>query len=157
RHGVIRNWYEARSRSDEQTERGSRVVHDAHTRPQLADGCSPLFRGQRGPRLAQVLALNLLSDDPVVTLGRARPKDPRVTDLGRKSSHKRDLSGHVGDEWRVRDPYREAAPDPGRVRHPESPAHPAELTAVLSDNLCRQRPDDSSLCRVAVLVERVRL
>src|SRR5204863_3520321 len=54
-------------------------------------------------------------------------------------------------------PYREATTDPGRVRDPESPTHPAEITAVLGDDLCGQGPDEGSLGRVAVLVEPVRL
>ena len=57
----------------------------------------------------------------------------------------------------MRDPYGDAVPDPGRVRYPESPTHPAEITAVLGDDLCGQGPNDGSLGRVAVLVERVRL
>jgi hypothetical protein len=35
--------------------------------------------------------------------------------------------------------------------------HPAEVTAVLGDNLGRQGPDNGGLGRVAVFVEPVRL
>jgi hypothetical protein len=43
------------------------------------------------------------------------------------------------------------------MRDPESPPHPAEITAVLGDDLGSQRPDDGRLRRPAVLVEPVRI
>ena len=90
--------YEARVRSDEKSERGRGVVHDPHARPQLADRSTPLLGCQRGPRLVQVLASNLLGHDPVMTLDRAHPEDLRVSDLGRQRAHERDLGGHAVDD-----------------------------------------------------------
>lgn len=52
-------------RSDEQTERGGGIVNDLRPRPDLTNRSFPPLGGQRGPRLLQVLALNLLSDDPI--------------------------------------------------------------------------------------------
>jgi len=77
---------------------------------------------------------NLLGHDPVMTLDRAHPEDPWMSDLGRQSAHERDLSGHAVDDRRVRDPHSEATTDPGRVREPESPAQAGEITAVLGPN-----------------------
>ena len=147
--------YEARVRSDEQTERGRGVVHDPHARPQLADRSTPLLGCQRGPRLVQVLASNLLGHDPVMTLDRARPEDPRVSDLGRQRSDERDLRGHV--DGRVRDPHGDAVTDPGRVRVPQRPTHPGEVTAVLGGHLSGEGPNEGRAGWVAILVEWVRL
>jgi hypothetical protein len=78
-----------------------------------------------------------------------------MSDLWRESSDERDLRGHV--DGRVRDPHGDAVTDPGRVRVPECPTHPGEVTAVLGGHLGGEAPGGGHIGGVAILVEWVRL